>query len=382
MSIEFHPSGGFTVGMEMEFQLIDEKTRDLVDGIMPLMEFYPGSINIKPEFIQNTVEVASKPCRDIAELEHNMRSLVSELLDRCVELDMQLCGAGTHPFCKRLAAITPQPRYQAMERVAGLLSHSQITFATHVHLGMPSGDETVRLMHELKVYLPLLVALSANSPFWYGKDTGFAAYRHRILAASRNYDLPPDFTGWSGFQRFFSTMQHARVIEGINDIHWYIRPRPHLGTLEIRIMDAQATISEALALAVFIRALAVFLKNTRGGHEGDRPLQSLSWWSLKDNCFIASRFGIDAQFIINEKGDLARLKDITSRTLEAISTYTDSLTERPHLDHLCERIDGGLPYERQRAVFHNTGSLEEVVHSLSQALAQEKTGVPACAVSD
>ncbi|MEN8107969.1 MAG: carboxylate--amine ligase, partial [Pseudomonadota bacterium] len=150
-----------------------------------------------------------------------------------------------------------------------------------------------------------------------------------------------------------------------------IRPRPHLGTLEVRIMDAQATISEALALAVFIRALAVFLQKTRNGHEGVRPLQPLSWWFLKDNCFIASRFGIDAQFIINEKGDLAQLQDVALRTLELISPYADPVTERPHLDHLCERIDSGLPYNRQRAVMRDTGSFKEVVHSLSLALAQE-----------
>ena len=131
-------------------------------------------------------------------------------------------------------------------------------------------------------------------------------------------------------------------------------------------------------LAVFIRLLAVFLIKSQNGGKGDRPLQPLSWWSLKDNCFIASRFGIDAQFIVNEKGDIAPLRDVALRTLELISTYADPVTERPHLDHLRERIDSGLPYDRQRAVFHNTGALEEVVHSLSQTLAREKTRVPAC----
>ena len=377
MNIEFHPSEGFTVGMEMEFQLIDENTRDLVNGIMPLMEFYPGSINIKPEIIQNTVEVASRPCQDIAALEHHMRSLVSELHARCHELGMELCGAGTHPFCKRLASITPQPRYQSIEKAAGLLPHYHITFATHVHLGMPSGDETVRLMQELKIYLPLLLALSANSPFWQAEETGFAAYRHRVLASSRNYDIPPDFTDWSEFRRLFSTMQHASVFKGIHDIHWYIRPRPHLGTLEVRIMDAQATISEALALAVFIRTLAVFLQKTRNGHKGDRPLQPLPWWLLKDNCYIASRFGIDAQFIINKQGDLARGQDIALRTLELISPYAVPVTERPYLDHLSERVDGGLPYDQQRAVLRDTGSFKEVVRSLSLALACETNKEPA-----
>jgi carboxylate-amine ligase len=371
MSIAFHPSDGFTVGMEMEFQLVDKQTLDLVDGILPLMEIYPGSEYIKPEMIQNTVEVASRPCKNTAELEHHMQSLVSELIARCEELGMRLCGAGTHPFCKRLAAITPRPRYQSMERAGGLLIHNQVTFATHVHMGMPSGDEAVRLMHDLKVYLPLLIALSANSPFWHGNDTGYAAYRHRILASSRNYDIPPDFADWKAFEHFFITMQHARVIEGINDIHWYIRPRPHLGTLEVRIMDAQPTVFEAVSLAAFIQGLALFLQATRNGHEGDKPLQPLSWWSLKDNCFIASRFGIDAQFIVNEEGDISALRDVALKTLEQISPFTDSVTAQPHLERLRKMIDDGLPYARQRAVSHDTGALEEVVHSMALELAHE-----------
>jgi carboxylate-amine ligase len=368
--------------MEMEFQLVDKQTLDLVDGILPLMELYPGSVNVKPEMIQNTVEVASRPCKDTAELEHHMQSLVSELIARCEGLGMRLCGAGTHPFCKRLAAITPQPRYQSMERAAGLLIHNQVTFATHVHMGMPSGDEAIRLMHELKVYLPLLIALSANSPFWHGNDTGYAAYRHRILASSRNYDIPPDFADWKAFEHFFMTMQHARVIGGINNIHWHIRPRPHLGTLEVRVMDAQPTVFEAISLAVFIQGLVLFLQATRNEDKDDKPLQPLSWWSLKDNCFIASRFGIDAQFIVNERGDIEPLRNVALKTLELISPFIDSLTAQPHLEHLRKMIDDGPPYARQRAVYQESGALEEVVRSFSQALSREEIKAPAFVSDD
>ncbi len=371
MSIAFHPSDGFTVGMEMEFQLIDRQTQDLVDGILPLMELYPGSVNVKPEMIQNTVEVISDPCRDSAELQQNMQALVSGVLARCEALGMQLCGAGTHPFCKQPALVTPLPRYRSMEKSSGFLSHNQITYATHVHLGMPSGDEALRLMHELKVYLPLLIALSANSPFWRGEDTGFAAFRHRILAGSRNYDIPPDFSDWRAFEQFFLAMQHARVIEEINDIHWHIRPRPHLGTLEVRVMDAQATVFEATSLAVFLQGLVLFLQAARTGHEAGTPLQPLSWWSLKDNCFIASRFGIDAQFIVNETGDLEPLRSVALRTLEQITPFTDPAIAQPHLRHLRSMLDDGLPYARQRAVFNDSGSLEEVVRAMALRLSHE-----------
>lgn len=370
MTTRFRPSD-FTVGMEMEFQLVDTHSLDLVDGIMPLMELYPGSHNIKPEMIQNTVEVASEPCRTTAELEQHMNSLVTGLRSRCEALGMRLCGAGTHPFCTRPAAVTPQPRYLSMKSEAGLLIHRQVTFATHVHLGMPSGDEALQLMRELKPYLPVLVALSANSPYWHGDDTGFAAWRLRVLAASRNYDFPPDFADWRAFERFLATMRHAAVIDDMRDVHWHIRPRPHLGTLEVRIMDVQPTVTMAISLAVFIQALVLFLRAARNGNSTEKPLQPLSWWSLKDNCYIASRYGIDAKFIVNEKGDIESLRDIALGTLDRIAPYTDAASGHSHLERLRRMIDEGPPYQRQRRIFQATGSLEEVVHSLSRELAEE-----------
>ncbi len=376
MSLPFRPSAGFTVGMEMEFQLVDSHTMDLVDGIMPLMEFYPGSVNVKPEVIQNTVEVASDPCRDTAGLERHMRALVADVQLRCRELGMQLCGAGTHPFCRRPAAVTPEPRYLSMKSEAGLLSHNQVTFATHVHLGMPGGDEALRLMRELKVYLPVLIALSANSPFWHGEDTGFAAYRHRVLAASRNYDIPPDFDAWQAFEQFHDTMLHAGVIESINDIHWHIRPRPHLGTLEVRVMDVQPTVAMSISLAVLIQGLVLFLQQARHGDSAGRPLQPLSWWSLKDNCYIASRYGIDARFIVNEQGDIEALRDIALRMLDQVTPYTDAHSGRPHLERLRSLIDDGPPYSRQRNIQRDSGSLEEVVRSLCRELQQEIAAGP------
>jgi glutamate---cysteine ligase / carboxylate-amine ligase len=183
--VNFKVSELRTIGMELEFQLLDAHTLDLADGILPLMDLYPGSSYIKPEVIQNTVEVASRVCCTNPELEAHLRGVVSGLQENCRNLGMTLCGAGTHPFGRRLALITPKPRYLRFEQREGLPAHTQITFSAHVHLGMTSGEEAIRMMQELRSYLPLLIALSANSPFWRGYDTGHASYRHRILAAAR-----------------------------------------------------------------------------------------------------------------------------------------------------------------------------------------------------
>jgi carboxylate-amine ligase len=242
------------------------------------------------------------------------------------------------------------------------MSHNQVTFATHVHLGMPSGDEAMRLMHELKLYLPLLIALSANSPYWHGEDTRFAAFRHRVLASSRTYGIPPDFESWHDFEHFAATLQRAEILSSIHDIHWDIRPRPQLGTLEVRVMDAQPTLTEALALAALLRAVTRYLQGTRGESEAERPLSPVFWWSLKDNCYAASRLGIDAKFIVSNEGDVASMLDLADDVLERIAPYADC-AERRYLDRLRERLPHGLPYVRQRRIHAESGSLRQVVRT-------------------
>ena len=116
-----------------------------------------------------------------------------------------------------------------------------LTFAQHVHVGMPSGDEAVAIAKMLKPYLPILLALSANSPFWQGYDTGYASFRQRLLASRETYGLPPSFKNWQDFVNFFDSVKHAGVVETIRDLHWDLRLQPHWGTLEVRVMDTQPT---------------------------------------------------------------------------------------------------------------------------------------------
>ena len=135
-----------------------------------------------------------------------------------------------------------------------------MTYAFHVHVGMTNGDEAISLMRSLRPYLPILIAVSASSPFWWGHDSGYACYRQRVLASMRSYGIPPHFDSWKEFSDFFKSAQRAKTFHSVDDIHWDIRPRPDMGTLEIRVMDSQPTIQEAKMLAAFVYVLVEYLK--------------------------------------------------------------------------------------------------------------------------
>ncbi len=371
--MEFKPSDPSLIGMELELQLLDAGTLDLKDGILPLMELYPGSPYVKPEFIQNTVEVASRICTSLGELESQIKSLISDLKAKCKELGMTLCGSGCHPFGQRLALVTPLPRYRNLDATSGLLSHTQITFATHVHMGMTSGDEAIAVMRELKAYLPLLIALSANSPFWRSYDTGYVSYRHRILAASRSYGIPPSFTSWNEFCAFLTTTHHARIFETVHDIHWDIRPRPHLGTLEIRVMDAQSSVSRAVALAGFVRTLLAYLRRTPVNERAAGLPKPLHWWLEKENHFQASRLGLGANYAEDSQGTVRPLRAVLQTVIEAIWSTAKGLDEAVYLERFREFAETDTGYAKQKSVYGTTESFKQVVASLVDELERDVT---------
>ena len=362
---EFIPSEPLSVGVEIEFQLIDRESRELVNGIKPLIEIYPESPYVKPEFIQNTVELASRVGHNVTEVHQHLLLLAKNLKPHCNHLGMDLCGAGTHPFDERLALFTPLPRYRQLEKTCGIVGHLQVTFATHVHIGVRTRDEAIYLFRALKPYLPLFMALSANSPFWRGFDTGFVAYRHRVLAASRNYGIPPSFENWDQFSKFLEASQRAGVLESVRDIHWDIRPRPHLGTVELRVMDAQPTIDEAMQLAALARSLAACVLDKRDRTDNNLLPQDLPWWIEQDNHYTTSRLGLGAGYVFNRYGNVRSLRTIWEDVTEAVHPYAESLGDVAYLQRLITRVtEDCLAYSRQRAYYEESSNMRSIVTAL------------------
>jgi len=366
--MEFSPSLRHTVGVEWELQLLDAETLDLIDGIMPLMEFFPDATYVKPELIQSCVELNSciSDTSEVA-VKHLQQSLL-KLLQRCSELEMSACGAGTHPFCRRLALITPQPRYRHIEKDAGYLAHTQITFSTHVHVGMASGDEAMYAMSRLIPAMSALIALSANSPFWRGHETGHAAYRHRILAAAPNYGLPTRFRDWRDFDNFLRAARRASMIDTFKDIHWDIRPHPDIGTLEIRAMDSASDLHSVHGIVAFARALTLQLIDASAQEVAEVLPSELPYWIEHQNRYRAGLRGLDAEYIIDTTGNHRPLRDMVTELLDFCAPSAEKNNEVLGLQIARQLLHGKPGYEVQLDAYRNDSSARAVARMLHQSL--------------
>lgn len=362
----FHGNETPSVGVEIEFQLIDPETADLTDRILPLLRTLPDDPAIKAEMTCCTVEINSKVCSGIDELEEDLAKTLHKLQEHCRRLGIGLCAAGTHPFSRRPVAVTRAPQYLATERSMPYLSRRLRTFATHVHVGMPSGDVAVRVMAMLKPYLPLLLALAANSPYWEGVDTAFACFRQRVLASYRDYGMPPDFANWREFMVFFECNRRTGVYQSPRSFHWDVRPSPTFGTLEVRVMDAQSTLAENVTLAAFVYTLSMYLRRCLERDDAG-PLPKKPWWLEKLNAFNAAHLGLESRFIVDDCGHGLPTARVIRRVVRALMTTAAELGTAPYLERL-EQLMAFPGYRRQRDTFQRSGDLGAVVRRLMEEL--------------
>jgi carboxylate-amine ligase len=187
----------------------------------------------------------------------------------------------------------------------------------------------------------------------------------------RSYGISPTFKNWQDFANFFTTAQYAGMFEIIRDIHWDLRPQPDLGTLEVRVMDAQPTVKESMMLAAFVHSLIVDLHHHSQGKPTRFLLTPLPWLIEKENYFRASRWGLDANYIEDEQGNSRPIKNIVKDILNALAETADTLGNTSYLLQLGKRLAEGASYIRQRRLFEMTGSLKAVVASLVSELEDE-----------
>lgn len=371
MHIEFEASDRPTVGIELELQLLDAGTLDLIDGIVPLIELYPEQQFVKPEFFQSSVEINSPASANTAEAREHLLRTLSRLRTNCANLGMTLCGGGTHTFDRRLALITPLRRYQKIEAAYGYVALTQLTFATHVHVGMPSGNTAIFVMRHLAPCLPALLAVAANSPYWRGYETGFAGYRSCILAASETYGLPEYFADWADFVGFYQAGQRARLWRQFRDIHWDLRPRADFGTLELRVMDAASTVRNATALAAFVRCLMVyFIEHVSLDVEESLP-RPLPRWLEYINRYRAAHHGLEAEYIYDEEGHTRPLCELIFELIDLMRPVARSIGEEDGLEEFESLLSQGGGSARQRRFFDESGSMLEVTRMLVDELQQE-----------
>jgi len=367
MNVRFNSSNSPSIGVEIELQLLESSSLEIANKVNSLLKEISNNPLVQEEFIENCIEINSPPSKNVDELEKSILPILKNINNKSKKLDVVLCGAATHPFNIKEATITSKPRYIKSAAEAYYTSHNQITYAMHVHVGMPSGEETIRVMGYLRNSLPAFIALAANSPFFHGVNSSFASFRQRVLVASRTYGIPPSFDKWSEFQNFYSTFMEAKVWGSLKDIHWDILPRPDLGTLEIRAMDVQSTLEEAMAITAFVQCFIVYLiENTNLEIENRLPC-NLPQWIEKENYYQAARLGLNARFIFNSSGGSILIKEL----IQIIRDSMKPIVTRYGYEKRLLVLQNKRGYEKQLDTFNSTGSLKKVLKKMVNDLEDE-----------
>lgn len=360
---------GLTMGVEEEFQLVDPDSADLVSDVDALLDAAPVKLrdHLHPELHRSMVETATPVCADIDELRTAVTELRSLLADVAQERGVGIAAAGTHPFARyEDQKMTDKPRYRALMEDMRWALKRDLVFGQHVHVGVPDGEATVVVTNEIRAFLPLLLALSVNAPFWRGMDTGLDSVRVRVFEALPRSGLPRAFEDLADLERAFDALKQAGAVEDWTRIWWDVRPRPDFGTVETRIQDVSTDVETSIALAGLTQALVARI--LRGHQSGQRPPLVRIPEVIEENRWRAMRDGLDARFIhVDTQGEIAQMpvREALARTVEDLEPEIDALGLGQEIGHL-ERLAGSgtSGATRQREVYKRTGELRSVTRDV------------------
>tara|TARA_Y100000588_G_scaffold70189_1_gene71983 strand:- start:65 stop:1195 length:1131 start_codon:yes stop_codon:yes gene_type:complete len=369
MAIQFNASENPTIGVEVELQIVDPHTRNLVPRADELIETVADDSHVKSELLQSTVELNTSVCSDIKEVRGDLERVGAQVHAACDKLGCGLISAGTHPFSTwPEQLVTDDERYQNLISRVQWPAQRLLIFGLHVHVGMGSGEKAVAIANQLTKFIPQFLALSASSPFWQGNDTGLASVRSKVFETLPTAGLPEHFANWGEFQSFMNTLVNAGAIESIREVWWDIRPHPGFGTLELRMCDGLPTMEELLAVAAFIHCTTVYLAEQYENGELPPPVRH---WILRENKWRAARWGLDAKIIQDEAGNLESNRTLIHELLEKLAPISQQLNCVEELGSVDKILEQGPSYIRQRKIYEQTGQLEPVVDAL---IAEWKTG--------
>lgn len=350
------------IGVEIEYHLLDEETLDLADKVEPLMKQLGEDDCIGPEVFQSCIEIRTDPVKTSREIGQQIREKLNKLRPALSDLNLRLCSLGVHPFSTRISQTTNKPRYLELEKEHPYVTHHLFNFSIHVHVSMESFAQTIDVMNKLRVLLPVFIAVSASCPYWQGEETGFASFRQSQLKQNFNGGPPPHFESEADYYSYLMAAHKTGAIKSLKDIHWDIKPRPEIGTLELRIMDAVPDLHEAVALIAFAHCTIRALK--KSSLEELLPeffLELPPPWAEITNYSQAIHDGIDAGFIANQQGETFPLKEIVERLIKVLDKTAFDINETEGLERVKTMLNSGLPYQRITEIYEKTHSFKEIV---------------------
>jgi glutamate---cysteine ligase / carboxylate-amine ligase len=358
----------FTLGIEEEFQMVDQLTGQLRPHIMTILEKGRPIFGeqLKPEMLQPTVELISDVYPDIRVARAETQRLRGQLAQLLADEGLTLISAGTHPTATWTEQpVTPYPRYDEILEEFQDVGRSVLIYGLHIHVAVPGNELAITLMNQLRTWLPHLLALSSNSPFWAGRLTGLKSYRAIVWKRLPRSGLPDSFASWSDFDHYVQTLISTGCIDNGKKIWWDVRPHPTFGTIELRICDMPATLNDVIGLAALYQSLIAKLNWL---HQRGKAVPIVPRHFLEENKWRATRYGLDTNIVDFSSGCHISMRDSIHELLDMVDEVADDLGTRPDLHYIRSLVDDprGTGADRQIALYRETGNIHAVTRYLME----------------
>jgi glutamate---cysteine ligase / carboxylate-amine ligase len=359
----------YTVGIEEEVMLVDPERRwALAQRIEDVLGTLPGQLAgyVSAETHQAAIELMTDPHRSVGAAIAQLRWLRDQLSGALEPLTLAAAVAGTHPSAEwSETEVTPASRYQLIRNTMRDLTTREPTFALHVHVGVPNPEQAMQLYNRMRVHLPLLLALSGNSPFWRGRDAGFASTRTFLFQAFPRTGMPRRYGSYDEWVEAVDLQIRAGALPEATFLWWDVRPQPRFGTVEIRVMDAQSSVDDTAALAALVQSIARL--ELEEGYVARRVIEAEE--VLAENRFIAARDGVGARLIDTTTESLRPVGDLLEQLLDAARPHGDALGCAAELERVSV-LASAPGATRQREYRSDDSGLAQLVADLADSFSR------------
>ncbi|HDY72476.1 MAG TPA: YbdK family carboxylate-amine ligase [Nitrospirae bacterium] len=360
--LEFNSSPEPTVGVEIELQLIDRTSFDLKNIAPLLLKSISPSFKgrIKEEFIQSMIELNTGICSTVMEVERDLRESLKYLEERLAPLDAAFYSSSLHPFARvKHQRITLNPRYSRIMDDLQIVGRRFISQGLHVHIGIDDPEKAIRVNNTIRIYLPLLLALTTSSPFYEGEYTGLYSYRTKLYDALPRAGMPDSFENWDEYKRVVALLKKGGYIESVKDLWWDVRPHPDFGTVEVRVCDLPYRLKDILAITALIQALVVSIAR--------RDIQpGANIQILRANKWQASRYGLEGVFVDPARATRYTMRDAAGALLDIVETEAKHLGSGEYLSSVEEILREGTGAHRQIAYYRKRKDFRLMISDLKE----------------
>jgi carboxylate-amine ligase len=354
----------YTIGIEEELMILDAGTLELVNAIEAMLEAAPVG-EIKPELMESVLEISTDPCANVTEAGDQLRALRAQVAQTAANKGMAIGSAGTHPFAMwEDQRIVARPRYRDLISALRFVARQELIFGMHVHVGVDNPEKAIHVANGMRVHMPVLLGLSANSPFWRADATGMASTRTPIFRAFPRVGIPPTYEDWEDYERRIEFMITAGVIEDYTYLWHDVRPHPKFGTVEVRVMDSQTHVDHSLGLAALVQAL---VRELSEHFESGQRLSRYPHEMLDENKWLAARHGLEGELVDLPSSDRVSTRALARRLIDRMREYCQDLGSDSELEAVEDLLARGNGASRQVVVYEANHDLREVMAEIVAA---------------